>query len=84
MLTSETEGLHRTVIEAMASDLPCVASDVGDVGDVVEDEVTGYLVKDCKDIDSFVDRINILLDDQQIYHLIFAQRYRVSIPLTQR
>ena len=44
-LTSLNEGTPVAVIEAMASGRPVVATDVGGVRDVVEDSVTGYLVR---------------------------------------
>ncbi|HRS95692.1 MAG TPA: glycosyltransferase [Candidatus Latescibacteria bacterium] len=44
VLTSNWEGLPMALIEASASGLPVVGTDVGGVGEVVVDEVTGYLV----------------------------------------
>jgi glycosyltransferase involved in cell wall biosynthesis len=43
-LTSKTEGLPNAVMEAMASRLPVVATDVGGTGEVVEDGVSGFLI----------------------------------------
>jgi glycosyltransferase involved in cell wall biosynthesis len=44
VLTSDSEGLSLSVIEAMMCGLPAIVSDVGDLGDMVEDEVNGFLV----------------------------------------
>ncbi len=44
VLTSRTEGLPNTVMEAMAAGLPCVCTDVGGCRELVEHGVTGYLV----------------------------------------
>jgi glycosyltransferase involved in cell wall biosynthesis len=43
-LPSLNEGMGRVLVEAMAMELPCVASGVSGVPDVVEDGVTGVLV----------------------------------------
>ncbi len=44
VLTSDLEGLALSVIEGMMCGLPAVVSDVGDLADLVEDGVNGYLV----------------------------------------
>lgn len=43
LLTSISEGIPLTLIEAMAAELPVVATRVGGVGEVVEEERTGLL-----------------------------------------
>lgn len=44
MLTSESEGLALAIIEAMTCGLPVVAPRIGDLADLVEDGVNGFLV----------------------------------------
>jgi glycosyltransferase involved in cell wall biosynthesis len=43
LLTSVSEGIPLTVIEAMAAGLPVVATDVGGLREVVDDGATGFL-----------------------------------------
>jgi len=43
LLTSRSEGIPLTLAEAMATELPCVATDVGGVPEMVTDNVTGFL-----------------------------------------
>lgn len=45
VLTSDSEGVSLSMIEAMLCGLPVVVSDVGDLGDFVENGVNGYLIK---------------------------------------
>src|SRR5262249_28468615 len=44
LLTSVSEGIPLTLIEAMAAGLPVVSTDVGGTAEVVADGQTGYLV----------------------------------------
>lgn len=61
VLPSLSEGLGRVVWEAMASALPVVASNVGGIPELVEHEVTGFLVPP-GDEDQLAARISWLLD----------------------
>lgn len=64
VLTSDSEGLPLSVMEAMMCGLPAVVSEVGDLGDLVKDGVNGYLVprrSSCL----FAERIVELLSDKQ-------------------
>lgn len=62
VLTSDSEGLSLSMMEAMMCGLPAVASDVGDLGDLVENGINGYLVPR-RSPDLFADRIIELLTD---------------------
>jgi glycosyltransferase involved in cell wall biosynthesis len=65
LLTSLTEGLPGVILEASASGIPVVASDVGGVGEVVVDGVTGFLVPS-GDVDGFVEALSRLIDDDDM------------------
>ena len=44
VLPSVSEGLGRVVVEAMASGTPVIGSNVGGIPDMVQDNVTGFLI----------------------------------------
>ena len=44
LLTSDSEGVPLSILEGLQMGLPCVASDVGDVGDLVHEDKNGYRV----------------------------------------
>jgi len=68
VLTSSTEGLPRTVIEAMACGIPCVVSKVGDIEDLVKNGENGFVVDDYSNIEEFVEKIVLLLSDKKQYN----------------
>ena len=76
VLTSDSEGLSLSMMEAMMCGLPVVASDVGDLGDLVENGVNGYLVPR-RSPDLFADRIIELLTDARRLEA-FSQAARCS------
>jgi glycosyltransferase involved in cell wall biosynthesis len=62
VLPSYMEGMPNAIIEAMATGLPVVATDVGAVGDVVCDGVNGFLIPP-RDIDRLAKALRQLLLD---------------------
>jgi len=66
VLTSRSEGLSLALMEAMMSGLPAVVSNVGDLGDLVENGVNGYLV-DQASPEAFVAPLIGLLTDRARY-----------------
>lgn len=87
VLTSESEGLSLAMMEAMAAGLPCVVSDVGELGELVEDGVNGHLVRN-QTAEGFAAALRPLLQDaalltrQSAAALHTAQR--VAIPESTR
>lgn len=62
---SRTEGLSMTVVEAMASYLPIIASDVGGINESVHNNINGYLIKH-DNYQEFHDRIEELINDSKL------------------
>jgi glycosyltransferase involved in cell wall biosynthesis len=63
VMTSDSEGLSLALIEAMLCGLPAVVSDVGDLGDLVENGVNGYLVPE-RGASAFATRMLELVRDE--------------------
>ena len=62
---SRHEGLPNTLMEAMATGLPSVVSDIGGCEDLIKDDVSGYRV-DAERPDLFAERImNLLVDEEK-------------------
>ncbi|WP_415230100.1 glycosyltransferase [Psychromonas sp.] len=65
VLTSDSEGLPLSCMEAAIHGLPIVASDIGDLSDLIESGKTGYLIN--KDnIIGFVDSLQSLLINKDL------------------
>jgi glycosyltransferase involved in cell wall biosynthesis len=64
LITSSTEGLPRTIIEAQLNGVICIAPNVGDIVDVIEDTHTGFLVDSYDNIEKYVEIISSILIDR--------------------
>jgi len=74
VLTSDSEGLALSMMEAMMSGLPAVVSDVGDLGDLLENGTNGYLVPR-RTPQLFAERlVELLSDEQKLRELSVAAR----------
>jgi glycosyltransferase involved in cell wall biosynthesis len=63
VLTSDWEGLPNVILEALAAGVPAVATNVGGVGEVLADGVTGYVVPP-RDLSTLVNRVVRILGDR--------------------
>lgn len=71
VLTSRSEGMSISMLEAMACGTPVVVADVGELSDIVFNGVNGWLVRH-DDIDGYVQRINDLLTREELCEKIGA------------
>jgi glycosyltransferase involved in cell wall biosynthesis len=62
VLTSRKEGLPIAITEAMASELPVVATDVGEARELIRNGETGFLVE-FGDVESLSSRLVLLYED---------------------
>ena len=65
LFTTKQEGMPRSMMEAMACGLPCIASKIRGNVDIIEDGVNGYLC-DTMDYVSFAEKINVLSSDEDL------------------
>jgi glycosyltransferase involved in cell wall biosynthesis len=64
-LTSDNEGTPVSLIEAQASGLPVVSTDVGGVRDIVVDGESGYITK-LGDIETYVEKLRLLVENDKL------------------
>jgi L-malate glycosyltransferase len=76
VLTSDTEGVSLSVMEALACGVPAVVSNVGDLADIVTDGRNGFLVGE-RTPDAFAARIVDVLTDEP-RRLRFASEARLT------
>ncbi len=62
VMTSDNEGTPLTVMEASYAGVPCFGTNVGSMGDIVENGINGYLVN--PDVSSLITGLNNLLDNR--------------------
>jgi glycosyltransferase involved in cell wall biosynthesis len=65
VLTSDWEGLPNVVLEALAAGVPAVGTNVGGVGELLTDGVTGYVVPP-RDLSTLVNRVIRILGNRDL------------------
>lgn len=65
LCSSISEGLSLSILEAMASGLPVVATDVGGNSELIKDNVNGFLVPPC-DPHQLAKKIIVLLENRKL------------------
>ena len=78
VLPSRAEGMPRAMMEAMSMSLPCVATNVGGIAEVIEDGVSGLLAE-FGDVETFGRNIISLVNDKALRnHMGLAARNRIK------
>lgn len=67
ILPSNYEGLPMVILEAMSFGKPVVASNVGGISEIVEDDVNGYVVENKPE--AFAEKISYILENKEVYQL---------------
>lgn len=67
----DTEGIPVSIMEAMASGVPVVASDSGGISDLIKNGENGLLTRE-KDVRGIADAINRILSDQKLAEALTA------------
>jgi glycosyltransferase involved in cell wall biosynthesis len=73
-LTSDNEGTPVSLIEAQASALPVVSTDVGGIRDIVLDNESGFIINK-GDIETYVEKLRLLVENYEL-RVKFAQTGR--------
>ncbi len=71
------EGFGLTVIEAMASGLPVIASRTGGITDIITNEVNGLLAEE-KDVNQLAESINRLITDKELRKMLVKNAYETA------
>ncbi|MBR2767263.1 glycosyltransferase [Candidatus Saccharibacteria bacterium] len=66
LYTSWNDGMPNTILEATAAGLPVIASDDGGVGEFIQDDKTGLLVKDMVNPNAYIEIIKGVKDIQKL------------------
>jgi glycosyltransferase involved in cell wall biosynthesis len=75
VMASTHEGLPAALIEAMASGLPSVVPDVGDISDIIEDKINSFLIENDS---GYEEVITNLLDDRNLYNRISNEAQKIK------
>jgi glycosyltransferase involved in cell wall biosynthesis len=74
VMPSLEEGFPIAAMDAMAGGLPVVATAVGGVPELIEDEKSGWLVPP-RDVEALASRLRLLLGDPDLRHSVGAAAY---------
>lgn len=77
LLLSEKESFGLVLLEAMACGVPCVATNIGGIPEVIKDGVSGFLC-DVGDIDGITEKTLSILMDEQLYGRMSSESIKIA------
>lgn len=75
IVPSEKEPFGRVVLEGMLNKIPVIASRVGGIVDIIEDDIDGYFVE-YNDVEALSDKIKFVANDGKSRKLIIESAYK--------
>jgi glycosyltransferase involved in cell wall biosynthesis len=64
-LTSKNEGTPVSLIEAQAGSIPVISTDVGGVSDIIQNDISGFVVKK-GDFATYLEKLRLLVEDEEL------------------
>lgn len=83
LITSDTEGLGTTVIDALYNGIPVVATRAGGIPELIINEKQGYLC-DIDDYNCLAEKINRLLDSEKLRREMAKNAFQRSMRFTNK
>lgn len=77
VLPSFSEGFSISLVEAMLSELPCIATNQGGPTEILDDGITGFLV-DPNDLDQLYQKLNNVLNMPKVERAAIGRRAKVA------
>lgn len=78
VMPSLWEGFGLAAVESMVAKVPVIASDVGGLKEIIDDNITGVLFKKCNE-NSLSEKIELLLSNQKLKDQIVKNAYDKAI-----
>jgi len=76
VLPSHSEGIPLVILEAMASGLPVIATNVGGLSEVVDDGENGFLIHP-KDVENLATKLERLIDDPRVRERLASNSVKI-------
>jgi glycosyltransferase involved in cell wall biosynthesis len=81
ILPSLNEGMSNTMLEALASGLPIIATNTGGTKELVEDGKNGFIIK-MKDAKDIAEKINLILNNKDLQSKMSTESRKIAEDLS--